>query len=64
MNFKSNPYPKIENYGLQYLIQIRNHSLSYTLANIFCHVYFASWGKSSCGYFAVSQTLHTLKWSC
>jgi len=61
INSISNPYSQIENYGPRYLI--RNRSLSYTLANIFGSLYFASWGKSS-GYFAISETLHSLKWSC
>jgi len=54
MNSKSNPYPKMKNYGLRYPIQIRKRSLSYTLAYIFGSVYFASCGKS-CGDFASCQ---------
>ena len=63
MKYVSNSYPKIKNHGLRYPIQIRNRSLSYTLANVFGSVYFASSNKSY-GYFAVSQTLYFLKWSC
>jgi len=35
----SNPYPKVKNCGLRYPIQIRNHSLSCTIAYIFGSVY-------------------------
>ena len=46
INSTCNPYPKVKNYGLRYPIQIRNCSLSCTLACIFSIVYFASSGKS------------------
>jgi len=60
----SNPYPKIKNYGLRYPIQIRNRSLSYTLANKIGSVYFASWGKSWAVAILPLGRNYYLKWSC
>jgi len=54
MNSIPHPYPKIKNFGLRYPIQIRNRSLSCTLAYIFGCFYFASLGKI-CGYSAFCQ---------
>jgi len=58
----SNPYPRVKNSWLRYPIQIRNRSLSCTIAYIFGSVYFVSRQKLGCGYFLPQLFVEVVMW--